>query len=66
MIMTAGSLFSQAITDPEEEYSRIRSLALSGNYTEAEPAARDLVKQFPDYGDARILLGRIIAWQGRL
>lgn len=64
MMMTCGGLFSQTITNPEEEYSRIRTLALSGDYTQAEPAARNLVKQFPDYGDARILLGRIIAWQG--
>ena len=64
-VITAGSLFSQAITDPEEEYSRVRSLALTGNYTEAEPAARELVRQYPDYGDARVLLGRILAWQGR-
>ncbi|MCK7534572.1 MAG: tetratricopeptide repeat protein [Marinilabiliales bacterium] len=62
--MTAGALLSQTVTDPEEEYSRIRSLALTGKYLEAEPAARDLVKQFPDYGDARVLLGRILAWQG--
>lgn len=62
--MTGGALFSQTITNPEEEYSRIRSLALSGDYSVAEPAARDLVKQFPDYGDARVLLGRILAWQG--
>jgi YaiO family outer membrane protein len=63
-VMTAGALYSQTVTDPEEEYARIRSLALSGNYQEAEPAARDLVKQFPEYGDARVLLGRILAWQG--
>ncbi|MFN2313790.1 MAG: YaiO family outer membrane beta-barrel protein [Bacteroidales bacterium] len=64
-VLTAGALFSQEVTNPEEEYARIRSLALTGNYTEAEPAARDLVKQYPDYGDARVLLGRILAWQGR-
>jgi YaiO family outer membrane protein len=64
MMIIYGDLFSQTITNPEEEYSRIRTLALSGDYTQAEPAARNLVKQFPDYGDARILLGRIIAWQG--
>ena len=63
-VMTAGALFSQTVTDPEEEYARIRTLALTGKYQEAEPAARDLVKQFPDYGDARVLLGRILAWQG--
>jgi YaiO family outer membrane protein len=64
-VITAGSIFSQGITDPEEEYSRVRSLALTGSYIEAEPAARELVRQYPDYGDARVLLGRILAWQGR-
>jgi YaiO family outer membrane protein len=63
-VLTGGALFSQTITNPEEEYSRIRSLALSGDYSGAEPAARDLVRQFPAYGDARVLLGRILAWQG--
>lgn len=65
VLLTTGTLFSQEIVNPEQEYSRIRSLALTGNYPEAEPAARVLVKQYPDYGDARILLGRILAWQGR-
>lgn len=63
-VLTGGALFSQTITNPEEEYSRIRSMALSGDYSGAEPAARDLVRQFPGYGDARVLLGRILAWQG--
>jgi YaiO family outer membrane protein len=63
-VLAGGALFPQTITNPEEEYSRIRSLALSGDYSDAEPAARDLVRLFPDYGDARVLLGRILAWQG--
>ena len=63
-MMTGSGLFSQTITNPEDEYARIRTLAFSGNYSEAEPAARNLVKQFPGYGDARVLLGRILAWQG--
>lgn len=64
MMMTGSNLFSQTITNPEDEYARIRTLAFSGNYSEAEPAAWNLVKQYPDYGDARVLLGRILAWQG--
>jgi len=63
--MTAGlSLPAQTVDDPETEYARIRSLAFAGSYTEAETAARILVKQYPEYGDARILLGRVLAWQG--
>lgn len=65
MIMTAGMLLSQTVTNPEENYVRIRSLAFDGNYAEAEPAARQLVREYPEFGDARVLLGRIIAWQGR-
>ncbi|MCU0457984.1 MAG: YaiO family outer membrane beta-barrel protein [Bacteroidales bacterium] len=64
-VMTAGSLFSQTITNPEEEYSRIRSLAFDGRYEEAEPAALQLVREYPEFGDARVLLGRILAWQGK-
>lgn len=63
--LTTGMIFSQTISNPEEEYNRIRSLAIDGKYEEAEPAARVLVKEYPGYGDARVLLGRIIAWQGR-
>ncbi len=58
-----GALKGQVIADPEAEYQRIRSLALSGNYSEAVSDARRLVNEFPSYGDARILLGRIHAWQ---
>lgn len=55
--------FSQIITDPEAEYSRIRSLAHNGNLKEAEVAAISLLDSFPDYGDAWILLARIYGWQ---
>jgi YaiO family outer membrane protein len=65
LAMIAGlSLVAQTVDDPESEYARIRSLAISGNYAEAETAARVLVKEYPGYGDARVLLGRILAWQG--
>ena len=57
------TLFSQQITDPEAEYLRIRSTAFDGDYTTAAKAARVLVNEYPEYGDARILLGRILAWQ---
>ena len=65
LLVTGGFTDGQTVTDPESEYSRIRSLAIAGDFTGAEPAARELVKQYPDYGDARVLLGRILAWQGR-
>jgi len=64
MLVTGmGQAFSQEITDPEAEFSRIREVAFAGNYDEAVASARKLVKAFPDYGDARILLGRILGWQ---
>jgi YaiO family outer membrane protein len=57
--------YSQTIINPEEEYSRIRSLAFDGKYPEAEKAAIELLDSFPDYGDARILLARIYGWQNK-
>lgn len=63
--LNAGPVIPQTITDAEKEYATIRTLAFDGRYQEAETAARILVKEYPDYGDARVLLGRIIAWQGR-
>jgi YaiO family outer membrane protein len=57
------SIYSQTITDPETEYSRIRFLAFDGNLIEAEKAAVELLDSFPEYGDAWILLARIYGWQ---
>lgn len=57
-----GTLSSQT-ADPESEYNRIRSLALSGDHETARIEARNLVNAYPGYGDARILLARIMAWQ---
>jgi YaiO family outer membrane protein len=62
-LMIAGQLFSQEITDPEAEYARIKSLAFDGKLDLASSDARKLVNSYPSYGDARILLGRILAWQ---
>ena len=56
-------IYSQTITDPEIEYSRIRSLAHDGKLLEAETAAVELLDSFPAYGDAWILLARIYGWQ---
>jgi YaiO family outer membrane protein len=56
-------IYPQVNTDPETEYSRIRSLAFDGKLLEAETAAVVLLDSFPDYGDAWILLARIYGWQ---
>jgi YaiO family outer membrane protein len=58
-------IYPQSITDPEVEYSRIRSLALDNKLIEAERAAIELLDSFPEYGDAWILLARIYGWQGK-
>ncbi len=55
--------FSQNEVNPETEYLRIREIAFQGDYDTAAVMARKLVNSFPTYGDARILLGRIMAWQ---
>ncbi len=57
------TLSGQEIQDPEAEYSRIRSMAFEGKLDSAAIAGRKLVNSFPSYGDARILLGRILAWK---
>lgn len=38
-------------------------MAFEGDFSGAAIAARKLVNTYPSYGDARILLGRILAWQ---
>jgi hypothetical protein len=62
-LFNLSQLLSQEITNPETEFLRIRTMAFDGNYADAAAAARKLVNAFPSYGDARILLGRILAWQ---
>jgi YaiO family outer membrane protein len=56
-------LYPQKFTDPEAEYSRIRSLAYDGKLPEAESAIIELLDSLPAYGDAWILLARIYGWQ---
>lgn len=62
-LLNISQLLCQETINPEDEYLRIRSMAFEGNYEAAATAARKLVNAFPSYGDARILLGRILAWQ---
>lgn len=63
LITGISQLQAQENLDPEAEYKRIREIAFSGHYSEAAAAARNLVNAFPSYGDARVLLARILAWQ---
>jgi YaiO family outer membrane protein len=57
------ALSGQEIKDAEAEYARIRSMAFDGKLDSAALAGRKLVNSYPSYGDARILLSRILAWQ---
>jgi len=58
-----SQLLSQENINPEDEYLRIRTMAFDGDYENAIVAARKLLNEYPSYGDVRILLGRILAWQ---
>ncbi len=58
-----GTAYAQVIINPEAEYQRIKETAFAGNLKEAENAARKLLKAYPSYGDARVLLARILAWE---
>lgn len=62
-LLNTITVFSQEKINPESEYLRIREIAFAGDLTNASGEARKLVNAFPSYGDARILLGRILAWQ---
>jgi YaiO family outer membrane protein len=62
-LLNVFPVLSQDTVDPEAEYMRIREIAFHGDYKTAAADARKLVNGFPSYGDARILLGRILAWQ---
>jgi YaiO family outer membrane protein len=62
-LLNTIQIFSQDAVNPESEYYRIKTIAFYGDYATAAAAARNLVNMYPSYGDARILLGRILAWQ---
>ena len=49
--------------NPDEELSRIRIVAFEGRFAEAEKYLHALLDSFPAYGDARVLLARVYAWQ---
>jgi YaiO family outer membrane protein len=56
-------LCAQERAGAEAEYLRIKDMAFKGDYQQATMEARKLLKEYPSYGDARVLLGRILAWQ---
>ncbi len=62
-IYVSVPLLSQEKQIPKENIARIRVLAFDGKLDTAAADARKLVNNYPSYGDARILLGRILAWQ---
>ena len=62
-LLKPSSAHSQDIYDPETEYIRVRKIAFEGELITAYSAARRLVNMYPSYGDARILLGRIMGWK---
>ncbi|MFO7574962.1 MAG: tetratricopeptide repeat protein, partial [Bacteroidales bacterium] len=49
--------------NPEEELARIRVVAFEGEFSEAEKYLHSLLDSFPAYGDARVMLARVYAWQ---
>jgi YaiO family outer membrane protein len=56
-------VYAQEKAGAEAEYLRIKDMAFKGNYQQATMEAWKLLKEYPAYGDARVLLGRILAWQ---
>lgn len=50
-------------TSPEQELARIRAVAFEGRLPEAERSLHSLLDSLPGYGDARVLLARVLAWQ---
>lgn len=61
--LISSQLLSQESFNPETEYLRIRTMAFEGDYDSSKVAAWKLLKDYPSYGDVRVLLGRILAWQ---
>lgn len=49
--------------NPEEKFFRARELAFNGNFAAAGDSLVSLLDSFPDYGDAKVLLARVYAWQ---
>ena len=61
-IISAINLSGQNL-NPEEKFLRARELAFNGNFGAAGDSLVSLLDSFPDYGDAKVLLARVYAWQ---
>jgi lipoteichoic acid synthase len=57
--------YNLGTNQPEALFKIARERALAGNYESARTIARKLLRDSPNYHDARALLGRTYAWQRR-
>ena len=49
--------------DPEQEFARMRELAVAGDYTAAKKVGYDLLAAYEHYHDASLYLARIHGWE---
>jgi YaiO family outer membrane protein len=54
---------SQQTADPEEEFARMRELAVNGDYTGAKQIGYDLLETYETYHDVALYLARIHGWE---
>ncbi len=51
--------------DPDGWFFRARDLAQEGKYEEARQICTEILKQFPNYNDVKILKARTFSWEGQ-
>lgn len=62
LLLLSLSLPAQTKVDPDALFLQARELAFSGEHQKARDLCSQILESYPDYYDARILLGRLFAW----
>ena len=60
--LTVNVSFAQTV-DADSMFIRARDQALAGNYDAARRTSRELLSLYPNYYDARVLIGKIYVWE---
>jgi YaiO family outer membrane protein len=65
LILIVAPVLAAAQESSDEMFERARQLAFSGEREEARALCLEILERHPDHWDARILLGRLYAWDKR-
>ena len=55
---------AQEISDADASFIEARDIAFEGKWSDAKEALNELLDHYPEYTDAKILMGKIDSWNG--